>query len=83
MPPAELLRRLIQFDTTNPPGAEAACQQFLLDQFFPANTGRMTYGDASKLVMQELQLMAIMVFVPGLILDSLIPWPCSSPLSMN
>jgi acetylornithine deacetylase/succinyl-diaminopimelate desuccinylase-like protein len=33
MPPAELLRRLIQFDTTNPPGAEAACQQFLLDQF--------------------------------------------------
>src|SRR2546430_1550902 len=33
MPPAELLRRLIQFDTTNPPGAEGACQQFLLDQF--------------------------------------------------
>jgi acetylornithine deacetylase/succinyl-diaminopimelate desuccinylase-like protein len=33
MPPAELLRRLIQFDTTNPPGAEGDCQQFLLDQF--------------------------------------------------
>ena len=33
MPPAELRRRLIQFDTTNPPGAEAACQQFLVDQF--------------------------------------------------
>jgi acetylornithine deacetylase/succinyl-diaminopimelate desuccinylase-like protein len=33
MPPAELLSRLIQFDTTNPPGAEEACQRFLLDQF--------------------------------------------------
>ncbi|MDQ6744238.1 MAG: M20/M25/M40 family metallo-hydrolase [Candidatus Dormibacteraeota bacterium] len=33
MPPAELLRRLIQFDTTNPPGAEGPCQEFLLDQF--------------------------------------------------
>jgi acetylornithine deacetylase/succinyl-diaminopimelate desuccinylase-like protein len=33
MVPAELLRRLIQFDTTNPPGREGACQQFLLDQF--------------------------------------------------
>jgi acetylornithine deacetylase/succinyl-diaminopimelate desuccinylase-like protein len=33
MPPAELLRRLIQFDTTNPPGAEGDCQRFLLDQF--------------------------------------------------
>jgi acetylornithine deacetylase/succinyl-diaminopimelate desuccinylase-like protein len=33
MPPAELLCRLIQFDTTNPPGAEEACQRFLLEQF--------------------------------------------------
>src|ERR671925_223762 len=33
MPPAELLRRLIRFDTTNPPGAEEACQRFLLGQF--------------------------------------------------
>jgi acetylornithine deacetylase/succinyl-diaminopimelate desuccinylase-like protein len=33
MRPAELLRRLIQFDTTNPPGAEGSCQSFLLQQF--------------------------------------------------
>jgi acetylornithine deacetylase/succinyl-diaminopimelate desuccinylase-like protein len=33
MPPAELLRRLIQFDTTNPPGAEGPCQRFLRQQF--------------------------------------------------
>src|ERR671916_431330 len=27
--PAELLRRLVRFDTTNPPGNEAACVGFL------------------------------------------------------
>jgi acetylornithine deacetylase/succinyl-diaminopimelate desuccinylase-like protein len=33
MAPAELLRRLIRFDTTNPPGAEGPCQRFLREQF--------------------------------------------------
>ena len=35
MSPAELLQRLIRFDTTNPPGNEAACIEFvrgLLDE---------------------------------------------------
>ena len=31
MTPVELLQRLIQFDTTNPPGNEASCIDFLRD----------------------------------------------------
>ncbi len=30
--PAELLRNLIRFDTTNPPGAEAACVSYIAEQ---------------------------------------------------
>jgi len=34
--PAELLRRLIQFDTTNPPGREAACVGYINDLLIAA-----------------------------------------------
>lgn len=33
MPPAQLLQRLIRFDTTNPPGNEGPCLDFLREQF--------------------------------------------------
>ena len=44
MTPAELLKQLIRFDTTNPPGAERECVQFLADVLAEAGIDSQTYA---------------------------------------
>src|SRR5215467_2832629 len=39
--PAELLRRLIRFDTTNPPGDEGPCLEYLRGLFAASGDGRV------------------------------------------
>jgi acetylornithine deacetylase/succinyl-diaminopimelate desuccinylase-like protein len=44
MTPAELLQRLIRFDTTNPPGAERACVSWVGEQLDAAGVTHTTIG---------------------------------------
>ena len=46
--PAELLQALIRFDTTNPPGAEAACVQYIAGLCHSLGIGTETYAKAPE-----------------------------------